>query len=133
MHLKLATAFSAFLATLVCGATAHAEDQWFGEDKALHFGVSVGLASSSYALSSLFVEDSTSRILAGTLGGLMPGAAKELYDATGRGDPSWKDFAWDATGTLVGVSVAYLADLALRPEHPTSRPAGVAQGLVLVW
>ncbi|MBK9036539.1 MAG: hypothetical protein IPL61_35705 [Myxococcales bacterium] len=39
------------------------------------------------------------------------GATKEAWDATGRGDPSWKDAAWDGVGTVAGVAVAVVIDL----------------------
>lgn len=112
--------------------SAGAEDRWFAPDKALHFGVSAGLSSAGYALSSLVLKERPGRIATGSLCALVPGAAKELFDAAGYGDPSWKDFAWDAGGTLVGVSLAWLLDVALTPAKP-EQPSAVAHGLILSW
>jgi putative lipoprotein len=45
--------------------------------------------------------------------GLAAGAAKELWDLSGHGDPSARDLAWDVAGTLTGVAVAALIDWAV--------------------
>jgi putative lipoprotein len=42
---------------------------------------------------------------------LAVGAGKELLDMTGLGDPSWKDFTWDAVGTVAGLALAWSVDL----------------------
>jgi hypothetical protein len=54
---------------------------------------------------------------------LAVGAAKEAVDATGAfgGDPSWKDFAWDAIGAIAGLAFAWGVDLLIggvSPAHP---------------
>lgn len=131
MLLRLAS-WRLLLLVFLIPTSAHAEDRWFAPDKALHFGVSAGLSAGGYGFSSLFVDTRTARVGTGILSAVVPGAAKELYDANGHGDPSWKDFAWDATGALVGVSAALLLDVALAPERPT-QTASVSQGLVFVW
>jgi putative lipoprotein len=100
-------------ATLVGRQARAGEDDWFGRDKALHFGVSVGLGASGYAASSLLLDERWQRAAAGGALSLSVGAAKEIYDASGGGDASWKDFTWDVAGTLVGVGIAWLVDLAL--------------------
>ena len=43
-------------------------------------------------------------------GALLVGVGKELWDATGAGDPSWRDLAWDGLGVLVGVFLVRAAD-----------------------
>ena len=50
------------------------------------------------------------RSIAGASLALAAGAAKEGLDATGSGDPSWKDFTWDAIGAAVGVGLSLLVD-----------------------
>ena len=89
-------------------------DPWFGRDKALHFGVSAGVAGAGYGLSALGTPDIRIRIAFGAGAGVVVGAMKELIDLTGVGDPSWKDFAWDVIGTVVGVGIAVSIDLAVR-------------------
>jgi putative lipoprotein len=96
--------------------SARADDEWLGRDKALHFGVSVALSAGGYAGSSLFLEKPWQRALAGSLFSLSVGAGKEGLDALTGGDPSFKDFAWDAAGTLVGAGVAFSVDVAWLAE-----------------
>lgn len=101
-----------------------ADDPWFGEDKALHYGVSVGLGTSGYAASALILEEPWQRAIAGAVFSLSIGAAKELRDASGSGNASWRDFAWDAAGTATGVAIAFPFDLAIAEAQgrtPASR------------
>lgn len=95
-----------------------ASDPWFGQDKALHFGVSAGLAAGGYAAGAALFEARGHALLFG--GGLALGAGvgKELVDLAGYGDPSWKDLAWDGIGTVVGLLVAWGLDAALRGIGP---------------
>ncbi|HVU05103.1 MAG TPA: hypothetical protein VHE30_25310 [Polyangiaceae bacterium] len=117
----------ALAATLLPRAAHAEEDRWFGSDKALHFGVSAGLGAGGYAASALFLEPRYARVLAGSAFSLTLGAGKELYDLSGHGDPSWKDFTWDVVGTAVGVGVALLVDLAVSPKDaPTPGTATMA-------
>ncbi len=95
----------ALVSSLICGsARASDKDPWFGPDKALHFGVSVLLASGGYAASSPWLDTRTDRALAGGAFSLSLGAGKELWDLSGHGDPSWRDFTWDVLGTAVGLA-----------------------------
>src|SRR5688572_811461 len=108
---------------------AHADpaDRWWGRDKALHFGVSAGLGAAGYGASSLFLERRAERAAAGAVFSLTLGAGKELYDLSGDGDASWKDFTWDVAGTAVGVGIALLVDLALSDEStPPPRASAAA-------
>ena len=105
-------------------AQAGDADPWIARDKALHFDVSAGLAAAGYGVSAGWLVDARWKALA--IGGgvaLVAGAAKELADATGlvHGDPSWKDFAWDAIGAVAGLALAWSVDLLLGgvdPSHP---------------
>lgn len=108
----------ALVAAVACVAQARADDAdpWIARDKALHFDVSAGLAAAGYGVSAGWVVDARWKALA--LGGgvaLAAGAAKELADATGiiHGDPSWRDFAWDAIGVAAGLAIAWSVDLLL--------------------
>jgi len=103
-------------------AQASNDDPWWGRDKALHFGVSAGLGASGYAVSSLVLESRLDRVAAGAAFSLTLGAGKELYDLSGGGDASWKDFTWDVAGTSVGVGIALLVDLMIAPKNSNSSP-----------
>ncbi len=98
-------------------------DDWFGPDKALHFSVSALLAGAGYAATAPFTERTAVRVGVGAGFALSLGIAKELYDATGAGDPSWRDFTWDALGTGVGVLTAWLVDLAIHASTDQRTPA----------
>jgi uncharacterized protein YfiM (DUF2279 family) len=126
---------AASLATgLTLGAPARADDPWIARDKAFHFDVSAGVAAASYAVSAGWLVDARWKALA--IGGgvaLGAGAAKEAIDATGifHGDPSWKDFAWDAIGTVAGLAAAWGVDLLLGGVdrvHPALAAPAVAVG-----
>jgi len=110
-------------------ARASDADPWFGPDKALHFGVSMGLAAGGYAAASPWLESRTERALVGGAFSLTLGAGKELWDLAGHGDPSFRDFTWDVIGTAAGLAVAVGIDALVSPDKaPPERHA--AQGLV---
>jgi len=117
---------------LCCGrASASEADPWFGPDKALHFSLSVALAAGGYAASSAFLDTRGERALAGGTFSLTLGAGKELWDLSGHGDPSWRDFTWDVLGSVIGVALAAGVDaLTQSKQSPPALKAG-AQGLVL--
>jgi putative lipoprotein len=98
-------------------------DPWLSRDKALHFGACAGISGASYGLGSLVSQDIRLRVVFGAGAGIFAGAAKELLDLSGTGDPSWKDFAWDVLGTVVGVGIAVTIDLAVRGIGPVRATA----------
>ena len=108
-------------------AAADDSDKWLGPDKALHFGVSVGLAAGGYGASALVLERPWQRALVGGTFSLTLGAGKELYDLSGHGDPSWKDFTWDVVGTAVGLGIALLVDAALTRDSSKQEPSRTAR------
>ena len=105
-------ALALVLATSAAAVPARAQtvDDWLGPDKALHFSVSALLAGGGYAGAALLSERPAVRIGVGAGLALSLGVAKELYDATGAGDASWRDLTWDALGAGVGVLSAWLVD-----------------------
>lgn len=119
--------------TLFCSRPAlAADDDFWGRDKALHFGVSVALASGTYAVSASFFEARYPPLLLGAGVSLSLGVGKELADLAGLGTPSWKDLAWDVIGTVTGLALAYGLDLAIRGvsrEHPAFGSPEPAQPL----
>lgn len=110
-------------------ARASAADPWFGRDKALHFGISLALGAAGYAAASPWLDTKGERALVGGAFSLTLGAGKELWDLSGHGDPSFRDFTWDVVGTAFGVALAMGVDALVRPEHGPP-PRASAQGLV---
>jgi putative lipoprotein len=105
-------ALTAWVLAAAAQAQAPDPDPWFGQDKALHFAVSAGIASGAYGLAGLWQPSSEPfRLAVGGSVALAAGTAKELFDlTTGLGDPSWKDLTWDVAGTAVGLAVAWALD-----------------------
>jgi putative lipoprotein len=117
------------LSLSACPAAASDPDPWFGPDKAAHFGVSVGLSAAGYAALSPWLEARGERALGGAAISLGLGAGKELWDLTGHGDPSWRDFTWDVLGSAVGLALALSVD-ALVSQAKDAPPPHAARGLV---
>src|SRR5688572_21890643 len=90
-RMRAFSTFGTLCLLLFTAGTAEAADDWWGRDKALHFGVSAGVAASGYGLSSLVLDERWQRAAAGGSLALALGAGKELYDLGGGGDASWKD------------------------------------------
>jgi putative lipoprotein len=109
---------------LLLPTEARADDPWWAPDKALHFGISTGLALGAYGLSTFIVEEPWQRSLIAGGASLSAGAAKELWDMSGHGDASWKDLTWDAAGTTLGVSIALSIDLAYDPSAQADEVRG---------
>jgi len=94
-------------------------DPWFGQDKALHFGLSFALASGGYALGVATTEERWAGVLIGGGVALGLGATKEGLDAAGLGQPSWRDMAWNVVGAALGLGVSVAFDAALRGPEPS--------------
>jgi putative lipoprotein len=106
----------AVVTVFASGARAADADPWISRDKAFHFDVSAGIAAAGYGVSAAWIVDARWKALA--IGGgvaLAAGAGKEILDATGLlgGDASWRDFTWDAIGTVAGLAIAWGVDLLL--------------------
>lgn len=105
------------------------DDPWTGTDKTLHFAVSSGIAAGAYTGGALLFDARRDALIFGGAVTLAIGAGKELADLAGAGNASWKDFAWDAIGTVTGLALAWGIDLLVRgvsDDHPalaSPRPA----------
>ncbi|HEY3452673.1 MAG TPA: hypothetical protein VGK67_40385 [Myxococcales bacterium] len=121
MRLAPALAFAAVLG-FAAPASAVDPDPWLSTDKALHFGVSAGIAGLGYGGAALLWDDVGLRLGVGASVAVTAGIAKELFDLAGYGTPSWKDFAWDLLGTAVGLALAFGIDR-LFFAHPQPAPA----------
>jgi len=123
------------LAIVLAAPSAVADDSadpWIARDKALHFDATAGIAMATYALSTYELHARWESLAVAGAFTLAVGAGKELLDMTGLGDPSWKDFTWDAIGTVAGLALAWSVDLlmggvdaahpALGSPHAVSAP-----------
>lgn len=112
------------LATMMLsrGALAQQADPWWGPDKQRHFTYSAAIAGVGYGGAALAYSDRAPRQLWGGAVAAGAGIGKEIYDLSGRGDPSWRDLTWDALGIATGLGVALLIDLALRGAAPATNP-----------
>jgi putative lipoprotein len=113
----VAASIGALLSLSATTASAQADDPWLSPDKALHFGVSAGLAGGGYGMGALVWDDFAPRIVCGAGLSLTLGIAKELFDLAGAGDASWRDLTWDLLGTTAGLLIAILLDVSVRLEH----------------
>jgi uncharacterized protein YfiM (DUF2279 family) len=114
MRTKSGIAALGLVLTATSVARADDADPWIARDKAFHFDVSAGIAAVAYAGSAAYLVDARWKALA--IGGgvtIAIGGGKELLDLAGLGDPSWKDFAWDAIGTVAGLAIAWGVDMLL--------------------
>ena len=89
-------------------------DPWFGEDKFIHFGASVGLSGLGYGFSALFLEEPWQRAIAGSGLSLLIGGLKEIADTQNGSVASWRDMAWNVIGTGVGAGAALGVDYLIR-------------------
>jgi putative lipoprotein len=113
-------------------ARADDPDPWFGRDKALHFSVSAAIAGTTYAITATQFEARYPPLVLGGGVALAAGIGKETADLLGLwGDPSWRDFAWDVAGTVVGLGIAWGLDLLIRgvsARHPLfGSPSGAPE------
>jgi putative lipoprotein len=97
-------------------------DDWFSQDKFLHFGVSAGLAGAGYTSGALLFDAPHARWLTGAGVALGVGLGKELYDA-GRGSIfSWKDLSWDVLGTGTGLALSWAIERLFFPPRESPAP-----------
>jgi putative lipoprotein len=107
------------LPILLCAQAARAEDDpFFGSDKALHFVAAGAIAGTGYGVTTAFTDERWKAFLIGGSAAVAAGALKEGLDATGFGDPSWKDFAWDVIGAAAGLGAAWVIDVAAHGGRP---------------
>jgi putative lipoprotein len=131
-----AAALGLALVTSPASAADRDPDPWFATDKALHFGLAAGIAGGSYAAAASLLDARGHALLVAGGVTLAAGAAKEALDLAGLGNPSWRDFAWDCAGTLVGLAVGWSIDLMVRGIGDRHRAFGAPRAgspLVLVF
>lgn len=101
-----------------------ASAQLLRRDDRLHLGLSSLIAFGTYGIVALVDERESLRVGVGAAVALAAGIAKELWDLGGRGDPSWRDIAFDVVGTGVGLLAGWLLGLLVRHVRgPTEDPS----------
>ena len=92
------------VACLLLGGCSHfAEDDWLGEDKALHFASSAALAAAGMQMAHDRGLHGARQARFGLSFSLAFGVGKELYDTRSSGNVrSRKDLAWDMPGAAAG-------------------------------
>ena len=73
-------------------------DRWFAPDKVQHFFMSAFIQSVGYSAFRQAGMTHRSSLVGASAITFSVGAGKELWDATGRGDPSLKDLTADVAG-----------------------------------
>jgi putative lipoprotein len=101
---------------------ADERDPWFGRDKAYHFSASALIAAGGYGVTRSFTDDRPTCLAVGGALALTAGVGKELYDLSGRGDPSLRDLTWDVLGTATGLLLIWAVDR-FWISAPRARPA----------
>lgn len=86
--------------TIVCTSNFTYADDWTGRDKQKHLLAGAAVAS----ILTLHTKNES----VGFVAGASIGIAKELYDASGKGDPSFKDLAVTALGAYIGAKTTGL-------------------------
>lgn len=85
-------------------------------DKVKHFGVGALVSGSAQTLAYQITGNRGKSMLIGFGAGMVAGIAKECYDMTGRGTPSFKDALWTTIGAGVA-SISLRYTLELKPRH----------------
>lgn len=119
MTMRAPIAAFAGLSLLLASEAAHAQkapdpDPWWGKDKALHFGVSAAITGGGYAIATQITDDIGGRAALAASLGIGVGLGKEILDACGLGDPSWKDLLWDVIGTGAALTITVSIDFGVR-------------------
>jgi putative lipoprotein len=84
-----------------------ANDSFFAVDKAKHLAVSIFIsAGTGFVAKNHFGSTRKEAVMIGFGASLSIGGLKELIDISmPEGDPSWKDFAVDVVGSLIGAAI----------------------------
>jgi putative lipoprotein len=112
-------------------SSVRAEDRWVAPDKGLHFGVSAGLAVGAWGASVPLFDRPWPRFVVGAAVAVGAGAAKELIDLAGAGDPSGRDFVWDLAGAATGLLLSWVFDALLVSEGLDDHGRAPAAGTLL--
>lgn len=105
------------VATLLCCLAAPVRaDSFLAQDKLVHGSVSFAIAGIGYGAGQLVLDRKAPGARYGLAGlafgaSVTIGAMKELWDGSGHGDASWKDFGADVLGAAAGAGLSLSIDL----------------------
>ena len=85
-------------------------DDLAGFDKVEHVGANIAIVDVTWGVAAFFGAPLWARIVAGVGVGATISIGKELWDASGHGDPSFGDLSYDALGIGAGVGFALAAE-----------------------
>ena len=99
------------------------EDNWWSADKGYHFSVSFALAGVCYAALWRGGDDPQAiRPLLATSLAIIPGLAKEVYDAGQKGNHfSGRDLIWDVLGATSGSLLLFAAERIVAKHRPPQK------------
>lgn len=96
--------------------TAKAQIIRLQEDKVKHFAAGALISGSVQMLTYELTDSKGKSMLFGFGAGCVAGVAKELYDMTGRGNPSFKDALWTGVGAgVASISMRYTLQTKKQP------------------
>lgn len=122
---------AALVLAAALAAPTPASAQLLRRDDRLHFGLSALIAFGAYGVVALVDERESLRVGIGAAVALAAGVAKELWDLSGRGDPSWRDLGFDLLGTGVGLLAGWLLGALVRHLRGPTEPELPAPGAPL--
>ena len=94
----------------VVDSTHRFPDRWFARDKAEHFVTSAVIQVAVFGALRMTGVRQSRALLAASVVTAGAGISKEVWDAQGHGDPSWRDLTWDGIGIVAGSGLAVWAD-----------------------
>ena len=85
-------------------------DHWLARDKGKHFLASMVIQVTSYGALRIVGARPNAALVGASVVTSSAGIGKEVYDARGLGNASWRDLVWDGIGLGVGAGLVVLAD-----------------------
>ena len=101
---------------LIISSRTQAQDDFFGADKGLHFGLSAAAAFTSYVVLDGLELNTGVHYSLSILLPLALGVGKELLDIANGGRASGADLAWDLMGVITGFAIGYVLRTWLFPR-----------------
>ena len=87
-----------------------ARDRWLARDKGKHFMASMAIQVTSYGALRVVGARPNAALVGASVITASAGIGKEMHDARGHGNASWRDLVWDGMGLGAGAGLVVLAD-----------------------